>query len=150
VQVIPPKVVERLNALKIYCIPDSGSIRMAYYIIRSWGNYLFFPHPDVGNMYPFFKAQGGVSKVFDTCLPFPFYNAEIFTLFGASTVGCARQHHPDFLIERFGEEFTDSDLKLCQDKFELTQQQERLSFYDMNSPLELFQENEFSRLAEIK
>lgn len=148
-QTLSSNKVKELNELKIYCIPDEGGNRMAYYIIRSWGNYLFFPHPDVKNMYPFFKAQGGIYKVFDFETPFPFYNADLFTIFGASTVGSKLSYHPDFLVEDYGADYLDPDLKMEDGIFELNHKNNSFTFLDHNQVRDSYSENELSRLASI-
>jgi hypothetical protein len=148
-QKLSSQIVKDLNLKKIFCIPSQNQRWMSYFIIRSWGNYLFFPHPDVSNIYPFIKGQGGIYKVFDEAVPFPFYNAEIFTLFGASTIGSNLIYHPDFQIEKYGEDFSDVDLRIDQGIFKLNHQKEEYSFYDFNRPEESFSSNEFSRIAMI-
>jgi hypothetical protein len=123
---------------------------MAYFIIRSWGNYLFFPHPDIGQMYPFFKGQGGVYKVFDSEIPFPFYNGEIFRIFGAPTIGSGLSYHEDFLIEEYGVDYADQDLKLEGGIMHLQLPELKLTFYDLSWAPGSQGPYELSRLARIE
>jgi hypothetical protein len=148
-QELDPKVVAYLNSKKVFCIPSQNKRWMSYFIVRSWGNYLFFPHPDISNMYPFIKTQGGIYKVFDETIPFPFYNTQIFTLFGASTVGAAPSFHKDFQIEIFGEDYFDIDLAIEQAVFKLFHLKEELRFVDYNRSLIKDGPLEFSRMAFI-
>ena len=148
-QVLSSERIGKLNSQKIFCIPSHNQRWMSYFIVRSWGNYLFFPHPDVSNMYPFIKSQGGIYKVFDGEIPFPFYNAEIFTLFGASTVGPGLTSHPDFQIEAFGEDYFDADLYIDRGHFRLLHQREEFIFLEYNRAEKTFGSHEFSRLATI-
>lgn len=148
-QILSSARVKELNELKIYCIPDEGGNRMAYFIIRSWGNYLFFPHPEVKNMYPFFKAQGGIYKVYDFEIPFPFYNGDLFTVFGASTIGSKLSYHQDFLVEDYGTDYLDPDLAMKDGIFELNHKKVKLTFLDHNHSKDFYSAGELSRLALI-
>lgn len=149
-QLINQTKIEELNALKIFAIPDNSGQRMAYFMIRSWGNYLFFPHPDISNMFPFIKGQGGIYKVFDAAVPFPFTNGQLFTIFGASTLGPSLKYHEDFLIEEYGTDYFDPDLNLRDGVFEIIVKERVVRFLDMNISSEIFQDGEYSRLASIE
>lgn len=122
----------RWNELGLYYIPSKGNY-VSYFLKRSWGNYLFFPHPEVENMYPFFIASGGVYKVFDTTLPFPSYNRELFNKFGAPTIGCDLEFHPDFQIEKYNEDYFDVDLKIKDHSFLLQFHGSLFHFKDLNT-----------------
>ncbi len=148
-QFLSSSSVSSLNSKKIFCIPSNNQRWMSYFLVRSWGNYLFFPHPDVSQMYPFIKGKGGLYKVFDNALPFPFYNAEVFTIFGASTVGTSLAFHQDFQIEVFGEDYFDNDLIINQGCFRLTLDKQEYNFYDFDYPKDTFCSHEFSRYATI-
>lgn len=148
-QELSSKTINKLNSRKIFCIPSENQRWMAYFVVRAWGNYLFFPHPDVSRMYPFIKGQGGIYKIFDQTIPFPYYNGEVFTLFGASTVGLSQKYHEDFQMEVFGEEYFDVDLSIYQGRFKLFHQKEEFSFFDINHQKSNFDQNEFSRLSVI-
>jgi hypothetical protein len=149
-QILQQSLIRELNEHKIFCIPQNEGQRMAYYVLRPWGNYLFFPHPDVTNMYPFFKGQGGIYKVFDTTVPFPFYNGELFRIFGASTVGSPLTHHTDFLVEEFGKEYFDQDLLLQDGVFDLQLSKLKLRFFDLYSTPSDTQNYDLCRLARIE
>ncbi len=148
-QLISTKRVSELNQLGIFLIPDETQTRMAYYVLRSWGHYLFFPHPGVKNMYPFFKSQGGIYKVFDHQVPFPYYNGELFKIFGASTIGSTLEHHPDFLVEEWGVDYGDPDLNISSGVFELVHKKINFRFLDLELSQTSSASNEFSRDASI-
>lgn len=120
------------NELGLYYIPSSGNY-VSYFLKRSWGNYLFFPHPEVGNMYPFILGTGGIYKVFDCTLPFAFYNRELFNKFGAPTIGCVQEYHPDFLIEKYQEDYFDVDLTLKDKSFMLNLRGKTFLFTDLDA-----------------
>lgn len=99
------------NKIGLFYIPSPTGFR-SYFLKRSWGNYLFFPHPDIESMFPFFIGSGGIYKVFDFTLPFPQMNKNLFNKFGAPTIGPSQEFHPDFQIEKYGVNYQDVDLKL--------------------------------------
>jgi hypothetical protein len=149
-QILSQALIQELNQSKLYCIPQVEGGRMAYFLIRPWGNYLFFPHPEIKNMYPFFKGQGGIYKIIDSAIPFPYYNGELFRIFGASTVGSPLSYHEDFLVEEYGIEYFDPDLHIQDGVIHLTLPQLQLRFYDLHSaPSSLFK-YDLCRLALIK
>lgn len=117
------------NQLGLYIIPSEGHY-LSYFLKRSWGNYLFFPHPDVDRMFPFILASGGIYKLFDANLPFPETNKRLFDKFGAPTIGTGRDYHVDFLVESVPEDYFDVDLSVSPQKFELTIKHEVFSFLD--------------------
>lgn len=149
-QLIPSQRVADLNRLGIYLIPDETESRMAYYVLRSWGHYLFFPHPGVKNMYPFFKSQGGIYKVFDHLVPFPYYNGELFRIFGASTIGSTLEHHPDFLVEEWGVDYGDPDLQINAGVFELVHKKINFRFLETQNSQTILGVNDFCREASIE
>jgi hypothetical protein len=117
------------NQLGLYYIPSENEYT-AYFLKRSWGNYLFFPHPEVEKMYPFILASGGIYKVFDTQLPYPFYNKKLFDKFGAPTIGVQREFHEDFLIESYPGDYFDVDLKIEGPRFQLMVKNSLFTFVD--------------------
>lgn len=117
------------NQLGLYYIPSENDYT-AYFLKRSWGNYLFFPHPEVEKMYPFILASGGIYKVFDTQLPYPFYNKKLFDKFGAPTIGVQREFHEDFLIESYPGDYFDVDLKIEGPRFQLMLKNGLFTFVD--------------------
>jgi hypothetical protein len=120
------------NTLGLYFIPSSGHYT-SYFLKRSWGNYLFFPHPEVDKMYPFILSCGGIYKVFDFTTPFPFYNKQLFDKFGAPTIGTKALHHPDYLIEHMPEDYFDVDLKLGPSSIQMKIQKKLFLFKDTDS-----------------
>ena len=123
------------NRLGLYMIPSHGG-HTSYFLKRSWGNYLFFPHPEIENMFPFILSCGGVYKVFDCTLPFCYYNKLLFDKFGAATIGPERDHHEDFLIEKFPDEYFDVDMKLLNNAFNLQIKDQSFLFLDVDSKAE--------------
>lgn len=117
------------NKLGLYRIPSTG-VYQSYFLKRSWGNYLFFPHPDIERMYPFIIASGGIYKVFDSALPYPHFNKVLFDKFGAATIGPPFAYHEDFLIEKMGEDYFDVDLHLNPGIFRLRVRGEEFIFVD--------------------
>ena len=117
------------NQLGLYYIPSENEYT-AYFLKRSWGNYLFFPHPEVEKMYPFILASGGIYKVFDTHLPYPFSTTKLFDKFGAPTIGVQREFHEDFLIESYPGDYFDVDLKIQGHHFELMLKNSLFTFVD--------------------
>lgn len=117
------------NQLGLYRIPSTGAYQ-SYFLKRSWGNYLFFPHPDVERMYPFILASGGIYKVFDSALPYPHFNKVLFDKFGAATIGPQRDFHEDFLIEKLGADYFDVDLGFSAGVFRLRVKEETFLFVD--------------------
>ncbi len=117
------------NDLGLYYIPSDNEYT-SYFLKRSWGNYLFFPHPDVEKMYPFILASGGVYKVFDSKLPYSFYNKTLFDKFGAPTIGVKRSFHEDFLIESCPGDYFDVDLKILENQFQLMIKNTLFTFVD--------------------
>lgn len=81
-------------------------------------------------MFPFILASGGIYKVFDSTLPFPFTNQRLFDRFGAPTIGTGLQHHVDFLVENCPEDYFDIDLTIHQNQFCLKIQEETFIFID--------------------
>lgn len=117
------------NQLGLYFIPSDGHY-LSYFLKRSWGNYLIFPHPEIDPMFPFILASGGIYKVFDSTLPFPFTNQRLFDKFGAPTIGTGLQHHVDFLVESCPDDYFDIDLTISEHEFCLKIQQETFIFID--------------------
>lgn len=117
------------NQLGLYIIPSDGYY-VSYFLKRSWGNYLFFPHPEIDKMFPFILASGGIYKVFDSALPFPNTNKRLFDKFGAPTIGLQREYHKDFLIESFPNEYFDMDLQVNNGQFLLKIKGESFCFVD--------------------
>lgn len=117
------------NQLGLYYIPSENDYR-AYFLKRSWGNYLFFPHPDVDRLYPFILASGGIYKVFDCSLPYSFYNKKLFDKFGAPTIGVERDYHEDFLIEKYPQDYFDVDLSVENNIFRLKTKKHTFEFID--------------------
>lgn len=120
---------QSLNQLGLYYIPSDNGYT-AYFLKRSWGNYLFFPHPEVDKLYPFILASGGIYKVFDSQLPYPFYNKKLFDKFGAPTIGVNREFHEDFLIESYPGDYFDVDLTIEAPRFEIKLKTTTLTFID--------------------
>jgi hypothetical protein len=148
-QTFSSNAIQKLNGHKIFCIPQMEEGRMAYFVIRSWGNYLFFPHPELRSMYPFFKGQGGIYKVIDTALAFPFFNGELFRIFGAATIGAPSTYHEDFLIEKFGEEYFDPDLMIEDGLVRLTLTNLEFKLFDLHSTPQALGPNDLCQLAKI-
>lgn len=117
------------NQLGLYYIP-SGNGYMSYFLKRSWGNYLFFPHPEVDKMYPFILASGGIYKVFDHTLPYSFYNKKLFDKFGAPTIGLEREYHEDFLIEKYPDDYFDVDMMVDKNLFKIKMKSHTFEFID--------------------
>ncbi|MBY0515506.1 MAG: hypothetical protein K2P81_01265 [Bacteriovoracaceae bacterium] len=117
------------NQLGLYYIPSEGHYQ-SYFLKRSWGNYLFFPHPNVDQMFPFILASGGIYKVFDSTLPYPGMNKKLFDKFGAPTIGVQREHHEDFLIESFPSDYFDVDLEIKASQFILKIKRDPFCFLD--------------------
>lgn len=117
------------NQLGLYIIPSEGHY-LSYFLKRSWGNYLFFPHSDVDRMFPFILASGGIYKVFDHTIPFPGTNKLLFDKFGAPTVGTGLEHHVDFLVESCPDDYYDIDLTINNGCFELMILKEKFVFLD--------------------
>ena len=117
------------NKKGLYYIPSENGY-IAYFLKRSWGNYLFFPHPEVEKMYPFILASGGIYKIFDHCLPYPFYNKTLFDKFGAPTIGTSKDYHEDFLIEKYPEDYFDIDLTINSNYFTLKTKDYVFEFID--------------------
>jgi hypothetical protein len=122
------------NQLGLYIIPSDGYY-LSYFLKRSWGNYLFFPHPEIDQMFPFILTSGGIYKVFDSALPFPGTNKRLFDKFGASTIGLKREHHEDFLIESFPDRYFDVDLQINNGQFVLKIKGESFCFLDSEASL---------------
>jgi hypothetical protein len=118
------------NKLGLYFIPSENNY-VSYFLKRSWGNYLFFPHPEIENFFPFIIGSGGLYKVFDCALTYPFYNKLLFDKFGAPTIGAARNYHEDFLIEQYPDEYFDVDLKLIEQTFHLKIKNQAFAFNDL-------------------
>ena len=123
-----------LNKHHIIVIPQSTGPFYSYFVRRSYGNYLFFPHGDLEPMFNFFKSQGGIYKVFDINLPFPYMNQRLFDIFGASSIGPEIDFHSDFKIEKMNEEFHDPDLFLNEHSFQLKQIETVFHFSDKTRP----------------
>jgi hypothetical protein len=117
------------NKLGLYFIPSEGHY-VSYFLKRSWGNYLFFPHPEIDLMFPFILASGGVYKVFDSTLPYPYTNKRLFDLFGAPTIGTGLDHHVDFLVENHPHDYFDVDLTITEHEFALKIGRENFRFID--------------------
>jgi len=81
-------------------------------------------------MYPFILASGGIYKVFDTQLPYPFYNKQLFDKFGAPTIGVQKEFHEDFLIESYPGDYFDVDLKIEGNDFRLMLKKGLFTFTD--------------------
>ena len=117
------------NQIGLYYIPSENGYT-AYFLKRSWGNYLFFPHPEVEKMYAFILASGGIYKVFDHTLPYSFYNKKLFDKFGSPTIGLEREYHEDFLIEKFPEDYFDVDMSIEKNIFRLKMKNQTFEFID--------------------
>ena len=107
------------NKLGLYYIPSDTGYQ-SYFLKRSWGNYLFFPHAEIEQTFSFIIASGGLYKVFDKTLPFKQVNQKLFNKFGAPTIGTLREFHPDFQIEKYGEQYQDIDMTIENDIFTYT------------------------------
>lgn len=118
------------NDLGLYYIPSSNGF-VSYFLKRSWGNYLFFPHPEVSQLFPFILASGGIYKVFDSKLPYPYYNKILFDKFGASTIGTGKVYHEDFLIEQYPDDYFDVDLKINGGLFQIQLKDMTFRFRDI-------------------
>lgn len=117
------------NQLGLYYIPSENGYT-AYFLKRSWGNYLFFPHPEVEKMYPFILASGGIYKVFDYSLPYSFYNKKLFDKFGSPSIGLTREYHEDFLIEQYPADYFDVDMAIEKDIFRIKMKNQTFEFID--------------------
>lgn len=118
------------NKLGIIFIPSECG-RVSYFVKRSWGNYLFFPHPQTDQFFESAKARGGIYKVFDNQINFPQMNERIFCKFGAQTVTCSSLKRAEFPIEKFGEEYFDMYLVAQEDQWEMTIQKEIFIFSEL-------------------
>ena len=117
------------NQIGLYYIPSENGYT-AYFLKRSWGNYLFFPHPEIEKMYPFILASGGIYKVFDHSLPYSFYNKKLFDKFGSPTIGLERDYHEDFLVEKFPDNYFDVDMSIEKNIFRLKLKNINFEFID--------------------
>jgi hypothetical protein len=124
---------QQLDQLGILYIPYSQGPFTSYFIKRSWGNYLIFPHPEVENLKAHMDGSGGIYKVIDLELPFPWYNKWLFDRYGASTIGPKNEWKHDFLIENVPENYYDVDLSLDEEasRIHLHYRQEKLIFLDL-------------------
>jgi hypothetical protein len=117
------------NQSGLYHIPSDSGYH-SYFLKRSWGNYLFFPHPQVDQLFPFILASGGIYKVFDATTPYPYYNKLLFDKFGAPTIGLNIDYHPDFLVEKYPDDYFDVDLSIIEKTFMIKIKGHQLTFRD--------------------
>lgn len=120
-----------LNQIGLYYIPYKDQY-YSYFLKRAWGNYLFFPHPEIEKLYPFIIDNGGIYKVFDFSLPFKFYNKELFVKFGASTIVKEQTFESSFRCETFGIDYFDMDIKLTNQQILILKKNTKINLFDSN------------------
>jgi hypothetical protein len=78
---------EILPGMFQFLIQDESRTRVAYYVKRKFGNYLFYGAPPVAELFRLIRAQGGLVKYFPAeQVAGESYEAQYFRRFGASAV----------------------------------------------------------------